>query len=121
MEYYLKSVLIKRVDGSRSFARTIRRYHDSGYPTFRANSPTNEELDDPYRLRKASEYLRMTAAPRITLRQSSRNAFYERRNWDQNGTKKCFAWNQMLNFEAAEEKNFRCRTRRAYRKRHATA
>jgi len=49
--------------------------------------------------------LRMTAAPRITLRQSRRNVFYERRKWDQNGTKKCFTWDQMPNFEAAEAKN----------------
>jgi len=46
--------LIKRVDGSRSFARTMRRFQDSGYQALPANSPTNRELDDPYRLREAS-------------------------------------------------------------------
>jgi hypothetical protein len=44
-------------------------------------------------------------APRITLRQSRRNAFYERRKWDQNGTKKCFTWDQMPNFDAFFAKN----------------
>jgi hypothetical protein len=33
------------------------------------------------------------AAPRVTLRQSRQKAFYERRKWDQHGTKKCFTWN----------------------------
>jgi hypothetical protein len=30
------------------------------------------------------------AAPRVTLRQSRQKAFYERRKWDQHGTKKVF-------------------------------
>ena len=47
----------------------------------------------------------MRAAPRITLRQSRRDAYYGHRNWDQNGTKKCFTWDQMPNFAATEAKN----------------
>ncbi len=53
------------------------------------------------------ECLRMTAAPRITLRQSRRNTFCGRRKWDQNGTKKCFTWDQMLDFDPSFAKNTR--------------
>jgi hypothetical protein len=51
MEYYLRSVLIKRADRDLSLA-ACADCKILGYQVYRANSPTVEELDDPYRLRK---------------------------------------------------------------------
>jgi hypothetical protein len=63
MDCYLKSVPIKRVDGSRPCARTMRRFQDSGYQAFRANSPTNEELDTMARACQGTRDCRRSAGP----------------------------------------------------------
>ncbi len=53
-----------------------------------------------------SESVVYSARPqRVTLRQSRRNAFYERRKRDQNGTKKYFIWDQMVIFVVSLRKN----------------